>query len=146
MTLHQRSCDRHKDVPIHSVVMSIDGVNETNSSSRSLQVVTIRFEGCKEIYPVVISRPEIFQKVAMKLNFETYIASLLEQLRDNDIRLEKLVLDAPERAACRKQKQHGGYYSCDVCEANPENMAIPGKRGCKYLLNEFLTYIMGSII
>ena len=111
--------------------MSIDGVNETNSSSRSLQVVSIQFNDCKEIYPVVISRPEVFQKVAMKENFEMYISSLLDQLQEHDITFKKLVLDAPERAACRKQKQHGGYYSCDLCEANPENVKIPGKSGSK---------------
>ena len=112
--------------------MSIDGVNETNSTSRSLQVISMQFEGCKEIYPMVISRPEVFQKVAMKANFEGYVKDLLKQLEDHDILLRKLVVDAPERAACRKQKQHGGYYSCDVCEATPENIWIPGKRGCKY--------------
>ena len=124
--LHRQSCDRHTDAPIDSVVMSIDGVNETNSSSRSLQVVSLRFSGCKEIYPVVISRPEVFQKVSMKVNFEMYVKSLLDQLNTNGIKLEKLVLDAPERAACRKQKQHGGYYSCDLCEANPENVPLNG--------------------
>ena len=116
---------------MHSVVMSIDGVNETNSSSRSLQVVSIQFNGCKEIYPVVISRPEVFRKVAMKTNFEGHLQSVIEQLEVNGLQLKKLVLDAPERAACRKQKQHGGYHSCDLCEANPENVKIPGKKGCK---------------
>ena len=111
--------------------MSIDGVAETKSTSRSLEVMSIQFMGCKEVYPCLISRPEIFQKKRMKAQFEAYISNFLEEMQATPMVLKKVVLDAPERATCRKQKMHGGYYSCDVCIANPENMQIPGKRGSK---------------
>ena len=65
----------------------------------------------------------------MKVNFQVYVASFLEELNDASIKVLKLVADAPERASNRLQKQHGGYYSCDLCTANPENIAIPGKKG-----------------
>ena len=113
--------------------MSIDGVNESNSSSRSLQIVSIQFEGCTQVYPCIISRPEIFQKTRMKENFEVYISNFIDELKEADIRLSKVVLDAPERALCRHQKSHGGYFSCDLCYASPENIPIPGEKGSKYI-------------
>ena len=131
--LHRDTCTRHSDLPMTDVTMSIDGVNECNSSSRSLQVVSLRFNGCKEIYSCLISRPEVFQKKASKAAFEVYIESIIEELIDCDLRLDKLVCDAPERASARKQKQHGGYYCCDLCVANPENHRIPGKQASKFL-------------
>ena len=133
MELHVGTCSRHRKdrrnpVP---VVMSIDGVAETKSTSRSLEVMSLKFEGCKEVYPCLISRPEVFQKKRMKDRFEGYISNFIEEMKSAGMVLQKLVLDAPERATCRKQKMHGGYYSCDLCIANPENMRIPGKKGSK---------------
>ena len=109
--------------------MSIDGVNETKSSSRSLEIVSIKFDTCDQVYPCLISRPEVFQKKRMKERLDIYVSSILDEFSHEGLRLSKIVLDAPERAAARKQKQHGGYYSCDYCLANPENYKVPGKRG-----------------
>ena len=67
----------------------------------------------------------------MKANLDVYVRSLLDELDHLGLKVEKVILDAPERAAAWKQKQHGGYYSCDLCLANPENIQIPGKRGSK---------------
>ena len=113
------------------VIISIDGVNETNSTSRSLQVVSMQFSQCQEVYPCLIARPEPFEKKNMKDSMDVYLQSLLEEFDSSNLQIEKVVMDAPERAAWRKQKQHGGYYSCDFCVANPENIQIPGKRGSK---------------
>ena len=111
--------------------MSIDGVSENKSTSRSLEVMSIQFEGCKEVYPAIISRPEVSHKKKTKEKFEGYISNFLTEMTEANMTLKKLVLDAPERATCRKQKMHGGYFSCDLCVANPENYTVPGRRGSK---------------
>lgn len=64
----------------------------------------------------------------MKPVFEMYLENLIDEFKDSHIQVKKLVLDAPERAACRKQKQHGGYFSCDLCLANPENIDTQNRR------------------
>ena len=69
----------------------------------------------------------------MKPSFEVYLSSILAEFDHLDMIVDKVILDAPERAAARKQKQHGGYYSCDWCLANPENIQIEGKRASKYM-------------
>lgn len=120
------------------VVMSIDGVNETKSSNRSLEIVSIQFDGCREVYPCLIFRPEPNQKKSMKPEIEAYICHFLDKLLDADIHLDKVVLDAPERASFRKQKLHGGYFCCDLCLANPESISTGN--GCK-----FLPYFSGGL-
>ena len=89
------------------------------------------FIGCSEVYPCIIHRPEPHQKKKLKDYFEVYLEGLLEEIVAASCSVKKAVLDAPERAACRKQKQHGGYFSCDMCYANPENIQIHGGRSSK---------------
>ena len=67
----------------------------------------------------------------MKLHLDVYLESFLDEVLNSGYKLKNLILDAPERASCRKQKQHGGYYSCDLCLANPENENFVGNRGMK---------------
>lgn len=110
--------------------MSIDGVNETKSSNRSLEIVSVMFDKCREVYPCLIFRPESNQKKDMKAEIEAYISIFLDKLAQEDLKLLKVVLDAPERASLRKQKLYGGYFSCDICLANPENIRTKGKQ-CK---------------
>ena len=130
--LHDRTCSRHASGDkVIKVNMSIDGVSENQSTSRSLEVMSVQFETCKEIYPCVILRPEVFQKKAMKESFEVYIAHFLEDMENENMQLNKVIVDAPERAYCRKQKSHGGFNSCDLCLANPESIRLPGRRGSK---------------
>ena len=136
MLIPDTACERHiKEVgETRNVILSMDGVQECNSSSRSLQILSMQFEDCFEVYPCIISRPETFQKKSMRENFDAYVANFISEINDSSLHLKKVVMDAPERAACRQQKQHGGYYSCDLCTANPDNVQIPGKRGSESYL------------
>jgi len=119
----------------NEVTISRDGVHENKSTSRSLEIFSIRFDDCCEIYPCFISKPEHTRKQEMSELIESHFESYLKGIVDAGLIIKKAVLDAPERAACRRQKMHGGYYSCDVCTANPENIPLPGgKRGCKLIL------------
>ena len=68
----------------------------------------------------------------MRDTFQAYISIFLDEMEDCAMRVRKLVVDAPERASLRRQKMHGGYFSCDLCTANPENIRIPNKRGSKF--------------
>ena len=133
MHLHDRTCGIHSQDTDREVVISVDGVNETNSSSRSLEIVSVMFPGCKEVFPCLIHRPEPHQKKKLRHYFEVYLEGLLEDIVSCSTTIKKAVLDAPERAACRKQKQHGGYFSCDMCYANPENLASQEGRGSKLI-------------
>jgi len=124
-----------RDEDHKNLSMSIDGVAETKSTSRSLEILSVQFHGCNEVYPCIISRPEVFQKKMMKTNFEAYISNFIDEMNSCGLSLKKLIVDAPERATCRKQKMHGGFHACDLCLANPVNMKIPGRKGSKFILH-----------
>lgn len=111
--------------------MSVDGVAETKSTSRSLEIMSVMFKGCKEVYPCIICRPEVRRKSSMKDYFEAYLSLFLDKLVEANVALKKAVADAPERARLKCTKGHGGYFSCDWCLANPENIRIDGRNGCK---------------
>ena len=126
--LHRDTCTWHSDLPMTDVTMSIDGENECNSSSRSLQVVSLRFNGCKEIYSRLISRTEVFQKKASMAVFEVYIESIIEELIDCNLRLAKL---QSVRLLANRSNTEVTIVVTSV--ANPENHRIPGKRASKLL-------------
>lgn len=56
MKLHT---DNHGGNPacIDVVAFSTDGVKESKSGKTSLNVFSLRFSGCRLVYPVVIQRP-----------------------------------------------------------------------------------------
>ena len=130
--LHQDMCDQHADVANHNVILSVDGVNETRSTSRSLEVVSLKFQGCQQVYPCLISRPEPHRKKAMKHWVDAYMSLFVLELVDLGQPVEHMVMDAPERANVRKQKAHGGYYSCDLCMANPTSIRVGNGNASKY--------------
>jgi len=130
---HLRTCAAHH--ALDDIIMSIDGINETNSSSRSLEVVSLRFASCREIYPCMISRPEPHRKRETRHRVDAYIARFIQDLKDMARTVEDMFLDAPERAVVRQQKGHGGYFCCDLCIANP--VSIPSGNGTS---SKFTTY------
>ena len=75
----------------------------------------------------------------MKANFEAYISNFIEEMCEARMNLKKLIVDAPERASCRKQKMDGGYHCCDICLANPKNHKIPGTCGSKLCVLKILS-------
>ena len=131
MAIHRQIDPSHANADLSRIQVSVDGVNETNSSSTSLEILSFRFMSCKHIYICVIARPQVHNKVAQKPTFECYLHSFIEEANDLGVQIELAVLDAPERSTCRKMKQHGGYYSCETCYANPINYKTPGRSGCK---------------
>ena len=48
--IHKRTDIRHDGNNLSRVELSVDGVNESNSTSTSLEIVSFRFKTCKEIY------------------------------------------------------------------------------------------------
>jgi hypothetical protein len=110
-------------VPLNNhITLSIDGVSEAKTTSKSLRIVSLKFENCYEVYPCVIFRPEVYQRKRLLPYFNAHLEVFLQECTENGLIPMKAILDAPERASCRGQKQHGAFYSCDVCLANPDTI------------------------
>jgi hypothetical protein len=92
----------------------------SKSSNKTSDIVSIRFASCHKIYPWIVTCPLNNYKVLARDSLEPIIV----ELKENGIKLNNVIADAPARAACRGIKCHGGYYCCDMCEA--EGVGRPG--------------------
>ena len=88
-----------------------DDVPVDRSSGRSLDVVMLKFDGCSNLYPLVIFHP--LADVAH--NIFACLEELLEQFAQADVTLTHVVADAPKRASIAGLKCHGGFYACFYC-------------------------------
>ena len=95
----------------NQIVCSLDGVSETKSTTTSLDVYTIKFKGCRDIYPVKIVRP--LNK--FDVNHQYQFSSVLSALLDQNFELLFLVADNPKRAFLRFALQHSARFACEYC-------------------------------
>lgn len=91
--------------------MSMDGVSESKSSTISLDVYSIKFNGCREVYPVKIVRP--INKYP--IDNLTQFSSVLNAVLQLNLILHALIADAPKRAFARFCMMYSGRYSCEYC-------------------------------
>jgi hypothetical protein len=106
-----------------SLVLSLDGVPESNSGSRCIDVLSVKVEGCVRVYPLKIIRPN--DPWAKKLphpytlDIQRKMGNVMLELRElaaqGIAELRLVVADAPMRAAIRQQKPHGAFWACDYC-------------------------------
>ena len=92
-------------------MMSVDGVSESKSSAISLDVYTIKFKGCREIYPLKIIRP----LVKFHVNNQEEFVAVLNAILAADLVLQALIGDNPKRAFLRFSLQHSAKWSCEYC-------------------------------
>lgn len=91
--------------------MSIDGVSESKSTSISLDVYSIKFDGCRDVFPIKIVRP--IQKGL--INHQEQFACVLNDLIENSIKLSAVVADNPKRSFIRNSMQFSSTFGCEYC-------------------------------
>ena len=105
--LHAEKCPRHnKDVSV-----SVDGVSESLSTSVSLDVITTKFNDCREIYPIRILRPTN----GYKISNSDQLKITLDDLVANNCIMKKFVADKLKRSDIKCTKGHSAYYPCEYC-------------------------------
>ena len=111
LQLHSKVCPRYNQEP--TLMLSLDGVSESKSTSVSLDVYSCNVKNCRNIYPLRIVRPVNKFKVDNVSQFE----NVLNDLKTNHCELIDFVADNPKRATVREATQHGSYYACEYCSA-----------------------------
>lgn len=100
------------EVPRHAnIQISLDGIQENKSSPVSLDVYTMKFIGCKDIFPIKIIRPI----VKNQLNHHTQLESVLNSIAANDLRVHSFICDNPKRAFIKNSMQHSAKFGCEYC-------------------------------
>ena len=94
------------------VQLSLDGVQEANSSLVSLDMYSVCFNDCRNVYPIRLIRP------LNKLKFDEreHLASVVQDINDNDLLIHTAVMDRLKRNFAKCILSHSAYFACEYCE------------------------------
>ncbi len=118
--LHRNS--HRNEVNTVTVDMSLDGIPESKSSGLSIDVLSIRFHGCDNIYSVGIMHPA---KKGLKGKDEILLRPLLADLQKSGVRVKRVIADAPKRAVLQGLKSHAATFGCHYCKASKVSGKFP---------------------
>lgn len=109
--IHRAICpDHERDEPI--IQLSLDGILESKSSFNSLDVYSVKFNHCRNIYPIRIIKP--CEKY--KYDEQEQLQHVLDDLNENNVVIDCTVLDNPKRSNVRCAKCASAKYGCEYCE------------------------------
>ena len=109
LDIHNSQCPNFNN----HVQISIDGVSECKSNLNSLDVFSVRFSGCKNVYPLQIIRPIGRYRVDQR----HYLDQFLTDVCSNHCMIDAFVGDNPKRANAKDVKSHSSYFPCEYCVA-----------------------------
>ena len=95
------------------VQLSLDGIQESNSSVVSLDIYSLCFNDCRNIYPFRIIKP----MNRFKIDEQEQLASVLEDINNNDLTIYCGVFDKLKRSVVKCTLSQSSYYACEYCEA-----------------------------
>ena len=114
MKLHQEICEKHE----HQVAsFSLDGVQESKSSSASLDIYCLKFQHCRNVYPIRIVRPN----EKFKYDEQPVIQNVVSDINEAEITLDHAVFDNPKRSVVKNVKSHAARHPCEYCECGAVN-------------------------
>lgn len=93
------------------IQLSLDGIAETKSTATSLDVYSIKFDGCREVYPIKIIRPLTKHSIDLQEHFSMVLNSCMTY----NLIISALIGDNPKRAFFRNSFQHSGKHGCEYC-------------------------------
>ena len=101
----------HMHDELKHVILSLDGVSETKSTTTNLDVYSLKFRGCRDVYPVKIIR----QINKYKIDLQTEFGNVLDRISEQNLEIDFIVADNPKRAFLRNSLQAGGKLCCEYC-------------------------------
>ena len=109
--IHSSICPDHQLHP-PVIQLSLDGIQESKSSTNSLDIFSVKFNGCRNIYPISIVRPcERF-----KYDEQAEMKRVLADINANGLTIDCCVFDNPKRSNMRCAKSACAKYPCEFCE------------------------------
>ena len=134
--MHLKASPNHLPEHVEQAIISSDGVKEFQSGGQTLEVLSVQFPPCRQVYHVSVWRKD----KPLRNEEEAHVNELepLEELIDDIVnelpqQVKFMCNDAPKRAKCRGQKGPTGYYSCDYCLARGTEFELPsGKKQVRW--------------
>ena len=109
---HRQICPSHEEVP--TVQFSLDGIQESKSSNTSIDIYCLKFNKCRNVYPIKLIRPN----EKYKYNEQEEFANFIEDINNSEIIIDTGVMDNPKRSVARMAKSSSGTCACEYCEAS----------------------------
>jgi hypothetical protein len=108
--------DADEDIKMrnHKVTFSLDGVPIDKSSGRGMDIASVQFEGCKNVYIIAIHIYRHGRPKSLSNDLDTFVK---EVKRIPQLTVKQIVADAPCRAHIKNVTGHSGRYSCESCYA-----------------------------
>ena len=114
LEIHEKACPRIHE---RKVQLSCDGIVENKSSPVSIDVYSIKFNACKNVYPLKLIRPLNKHKIDKRRHF----SDVLNDITQNGLRITQFIGDNPKRSDAKECKCSSAWYACEYCYA----------KGCK---------------
>ena len=114
LRIHGGISDDHLQKEQIRILLSLDGVSESKSTSISLDVYSIKFEGCRDVFPFKIIRPLTKETIDLQEQFSL----VLQSLASHNLIILALIGDNPKRAFFRNSLQHSARNACEYCFEN----------------------------
>ena len=109
--IHYSLNPSHEQDP-QKIQISLDGILESKSSLTSLDVYSLKFIGCRNIYPIRIVRPCNRHKYDEQEHFR----HVLNDINENGLEIDCAICDNPKRATITCIKAHSARNACQYCE------------------------------
>lgn len=107
--IRRENCPRHEE-PL-TAQLSLDGVQESRSTSVSLDVYSVQVGNCRDIYPLKIVRPVN----KFNLSYKPQLESLLKNLNEWKVAIDAFIADNLKRSNIREFLNHASNFACEYC-------------------------------
>ena len=127
------SADHQNYPPI--IQLSLDGVQESKSSTASLDTYSVKFEGCRNIYPIRLIRP----CDKFKYDEQEQLQKVLQDINENDLIIDCAVLDNLKRSTARCAKNHSARHPCEYCNNGAVTHSVSNQKLVSIIEKKFQT-------
>ena len=130
--IHNFICQEHEQ---HEAViqLSLDGVLESKSTLNSIDIYSLKFDHCRNIYPIRLIKP----CERYKYDVQKQLKQVLDDINENDVVIECCVFDNPKRSDARCAKTASAKFGCEYCEECAEFFVDTEKKSLCMLKKKF---------
>ena len=86
-------------------------MSESKSTSTSLDIYSIKFIGCRDVYPIKILRPLCKGHINNREQFN----SVLKSISNANLKIHSIVADNPKRSFMKDCLQFSAKFGCEYC-------------------------------
>lgn len=139
VAIHKEQCPNFTEKKIQ---LSCDGVHESKSSSVSIDVYSIAFKNCKNVYPHKLVR----QLGPYKVDHQQVLREIVKNITNNGLRIMQYVGDNPKRSNAKCVKGHSSWHPCEYCYAKGVKIEVVDNERARKKINDQIEAVQAQIL